>query len=149
MGPFSSIRAPFGGSLLRYRNHYELMATINSNLITVLKDVKGAAPQVLVLQRHYPTRSSPAIVDADLQFDLRTAFPSDRSKGKVKVQGEWLQATYEALSNKRSNLEVIVGAVFPYQQCPMCKGPEIVDYVAKGWIACKPLVDVMLKGSWK
>ena len=22
MGPFSSIRAPFGGSLLRYRNHF-------------------------------------------------------------------------------------------------------------------------------
>ena len=35
MGPFSSIRAPFGGSLLRYRNHRAKKSHINVRSCTL------------------------------------------------------------------------------------------------------------------
>ena len=134
---------------LGFEGFRELMEKVNSNLITTLKDAQGAAPHIIVLQRHYLGQRSAGVVDANLRFDLRTAFPSVRNKSKVKVQREWLKASYDALSRKRSNLQVIVGALFPYQYCSMCKSPKIIDHIAGTWIACKPMVDVMLKGSWK
>jgi len=120
------------------------MSQVNSNLNKTLRKAKGAVPWVDVHQRRFPSQRSTAIVDARLEFDLRTAFPS-RKKQPIKIQAEWLATTYDALANKRSNLEVLVGAIFPYNSCPVNKSPEILDYIAATWIACKPLLDVMLK----
>jgi hypothetical protein len=79
-------------------------------------------------------------------FDLRTAFPPAEKNDGVKAQPQWLQATYDALCHKRSNLQVVIGAAFPYRSCPATSKPEIIDTIADVWIACKPLLDVMLKG---
>ncbi len=124
----------------------DLMATVNNNLMKVLRKAKGAAPWVDMVQRRYPSQRSEAIVDARIEYDLRTAFPSRSLKQLVKTQPEWLKATYDALSKKRSNLQVAVGAIFPYGACNVTKSPEVLDHVANTWIACKPLLDVMLKG---
>lgn len=129
---------------LGFEGFSELMADVNNNLYKVLIKTEGAAPWVIVVQRRYPTQRSAAIMDARIEYDLRTAFPT-KGKQTVKVQQEWLKATYEALSRKRSNLQVAVGAIFPYRTCKMTSNKNIIDSIASTWIACKPLVDTLLK----
>jgi hypothetical protein len=129
---------------LGYDGFVDVMRQVNSNLSKALRNAKGAAPWVEIVQRRYPSQRSTAIIDARLEFDLRTAFPS-KKKQPIKTQTQWLQATYDALTKKRSNLQVAVGAIFPYNNCPAIKSPEILGYVAATWIACKPLLDVMFK----
>ena len=131
---------------LGYDGFKNLMRHVNKNFTKALRNAKGSAPMMNILQRRYPSQRSAAIIDAKLEFDLRTAFPGDK-KQAVKIQTEWLMATYDALSNKKSNLQVAVGAIFPYRGCDKTATPEILDYVAATWIACKPLLDVMLKSK--
>lgn len=121
-----------------------VLSEINKRLVKALRATPGAAPWCDVVQRRYPTQRSEAIVDARLEYDLRTAFPSLKPSN-VKAQLQWLQATYEALVNKKSNLQVSIGAVFPYRLCPSTANPEILDAIADVWIACKPLLDAMLR----
>ncbi len=132
---------------LGFNEFCAIMESVCKSLERELRSASGAAPWVEVVQRRYPTQSSPPIMDATLRFDLRTAFPSKGKGNQVKVQPQWLTATYDALAKKRSNLQVAVGAMFPYGKCTVIKQPEILDYVAGTWIACKPLLDVMLKGE--
>ena len=126
----------------------QLLSEVNVRLLKALASAKGAAPWCIVVQRRYPSQRSTPIVDAKIEYDLRTAFPPRNKDGKVKMQPQWLQATYDALSHKQSNLQVSIGASFPYSLCPETSKPEIVDTIAKVWIACKPLLDVMQKGRY-
>jgi len=129
---------------LGFEGFSELMAQVNDNLCKALKKAEGAAPWVVVVQRRYPSQKAAAIVDARVEYDLSTAFFA-RKKQSVKVQQEWLKATYEALAGKRSNLQVAVGAIFPYRACEVTGHPSIINSIANTWIACKPLLDVMLR----
>lgn len=129
---------------LGFEGFCELIGKVNNNLYQALNEAKGAAPWVIVVQRRYLTQRSAAIIDARLEYDIRTAFFS-RRKHSVKVQQEWLKATYDTLSRKNSNLQVAVGAIYPYRSCKMTKHPSIINYIANTWIACKPLLDVMLR----
>lgn len=131
---------------LGYDGFQELLANVNSRLLRALHKAPGASPRVIVAQRRYPTQRSPAILDAEIEYDLRTAFPEKRKGSKVRPQPQWLKATYDALSKKRSNLQVAVGAIFPYRTCPATKDQKIIDHVAQTWLACKPFLDVMLQG---
>jgi hypothetical protein len=63
-----------------------------------------------------------------------------RKKKPVRSQPQWLDAVYDALTHKTSNLQLAVGAEFSYGQCPVVNNPEILDYIAAVWIACKPLI---------
>ena len=63
----------------------------------------------------------------------------------IKMQPQWLDATYQALSNKESNLQLGIGARFSYEHCSGVNSPEILDYIAKTWIACKPIITKMLR----
>jgi len=133
---------------LGYDGFVDLMKQVNDNLSKALRNAKGAVPWVEIVQRRYPSQRSTAIIDARVEFDLRTAFPS-RKKQPIKIQTQWLTATYNALAKKRSNLQVAVGAIFPYKTCQVTKSPEILDYIAATWIACKPLLDMMISGKYK
>lgn len=133
---------------LGYDGFEELMGLVNKNLVKALKKAEGSAPWVDVVQRRYRSQRSAAIVDAKVEYDLRTAFPGT-SRHPVKTQPQWLLATYDALSNKRSNLQVAVGAIFPYRTCEKTQYPEILDYIETTWLACKPLLDLMIKGKYK
>lgn len=124
----------------------QLLAEVNVQLLKVLNTANGAAPTCIVVQRRYSSQRAAAILDARIEYDLRTAFPQPNKKGQVKVQPQWLQATYDALCNKKSNLQVEIGASFPYDFCPSTTKPEIVNTIAKVWIACKPLLDAMQDG---
>lgn len=120
---------------------------VASNLIGHLDDVSGAQPWVEVVQRHYKTPSSAPIIDARLEFDLRTALPQSNTQGKsnsrVKRQPEWLDAAFKAMANKRSNLQLAVGARFLHS-CTALHSPKAIDYIEGTWLACKPLLSAVL-----
>jgi hypothetical protein len=143
----SDIRPVFRRNIvmLGFAGFSDLMNEINQNLNEALKGATGAAPWVIVLQRRYSSQRSAAITDAILQYDLRTAFPGSENKQVVKAQSQWLAATYNALEHKKSNLQIAVGAIFPYKNCKAQKSQEILNYIAKTWLACKPLLKVMIK----
>lgn len=143
----SDIRPVFRRNIVRlgFAGFSDLMSKVNHNLNEALRGATGAAPWVIVLQRRYPSQRSDAIIDAMLQYDLRTAFPGSADAQMVKKQSQWLTATYNALEHKKSNLQVAVGAIFPYKNCKAQNGPEILNYIAKTWLACEPLLKVMIK----
>tara|TARA_R100001143_G_C3359743_1_gene134729 strand:- start:2279 stop:3550 length:1272 start_codon:yes stop_codon:yes gene_type:complete len=137
----NSLHRPFRKNLvaLGSEGFFEVMSELNKNLAICLKKAPDAVPIVTVLQRHYRTQSSPAVLDAHLEFDLRTAFPT-KSKSPVKIQKEWLEAAYQALINKKSNIHLSVGMVFPYDDGVITNDVKILDRVSEVWIACKPLI---------
>lgn len=62
----------------------------------------------------------------------------------VKQQPQWLEATYDALEERNSNLQLGVGAIFPFERCLAVREPEILNHVAAVWLSCKPLIDSLL-----
>lgn len=122
-----------------------LFRKLLDNFNTSLKGVNGAAAWVEVVQRRYPTQRSEPIIDARLQFDLRTAFEEQRGvRNSVKQQQQWLEATYDALAQKTSNLQLGVGAIFRYERCPGVHKAEILNHVANVWLGCKPLIETLI-----
>jgi len=114
---------------------------LEKNLRPVVERAKGAAkPTIYALQRHYPTQRSP-LIDARLEADLRTLVPG--SKAGVKHQPQWIEAIYEALCNKRSNIQLGVQVHFRYN-CPMVRSRKALDLFAHAWIAMWPLVRFVL-----
>lgn len=121
----------------------ELIGEVVDRMKPTIAKCKGVEPRVRLMQRHWPTRSSPPIQDALLIFDPRTALEGD---GPLKPQPEWMDAAFAALANKSSNLQLQVGAYFPYARCDVTRSREILDRMAEVWIACKPVVR-MLAGA--
>lgn len=112
----------------------------------VLRSVKGATPMVIILQRHFPSQRARGITDSLLRFDPRTAITTRRgTRAAVKLQPQWLRATYDALRARRSNLQFQIGAQFPYATCPAVHGRQIVDSIAKVWLACRPIIDATIE----
>ncbi len=122
---------------------FELLRSVERRLARALKGARGAAPLILTYQRRYPTQRSPAIVDAKLEFDLRTAFKSVKGKPRIGYQPQWLEATYRALTKKKSNLQIGIGAAFPYA-CPVVGTAKVLDCIAKAWLATEPVFRVLL-----
>lgn len=122
----------------------DLLKEANKRLVVALRKTKGAAPWCIVVQRRYSSQRAAAIVDARIEYDLRTAFRQNGDGAVIKTQPQWMRATYEALSNKRSNLQMSIGAVFPYDSASTTS-PTILKTVADVWIACKPLLEALLQ----
>jgi hypothetical protein len=108
---------------------------------TVLKADPGAAPYLMLLQRHYLSQRSDPITDALLEFDLRTIFPVD--KKTVKSQPEWVNAAFQSFSQRRSNLQLSVGFAFPYKRSKTVGTKQFDDIVERSWKACRPLLVAM------
>ncbi len=139
----NGIRREFRRNLLAggKEGFLELIGKVHENLHETLGAVQGALPYAEIVQRHYPWQRAEPIVDARLQFDLRTAFRGPkRWRKSVKRQPQWIEAVYSVLANKHSNVQVAVGAGFPYDRCPAVQTPGILDHIAGVWLACKPLI---------
>jgi len=119
------------------------MRLVNRNMVSILRSAKGAFPFVAMNQRRFPTRSSKPIVDGTMTFDLRTAFGGKNAS--VKVQSEWLSAMQSLMTNKKSHMEFGLGVSFPYEYCKKVQSATILDSLAESWLACKPLIDVMME----
>jgi len=141
----NGIRAEYRRRLLgRGLEHFVNLCTeVQGRLKKVLRNANGAVPWVHLVQRRYPTQRSIPIVDASLQFDLRTtgALPvAPRRRKTVKTQREWIEAAYKGLANRNSNLQFAIGVVFPYARCRAVGTPQILEYVAEVWLSCRPLI---------
>jgi hypothetical protein len=123
---------------------FEVMSHVNKNLLRVARDVTGAYPYASMTQRRFASQRAKASVDGAMSFDLRTAFPGGKMQ-KIKVQDQWLRALYSLITEKNSNLGWAVGMAFPYDKCAKTRKPIILDALANSWLACRPLLDEMLK----
>jgi hypothetical protein len=106
----------------------------------ILKLDSGARPFVEILQRHFLSRRSPPISDAELKFDPRTVV---HDKNRIKIQEEWLKATFEVFSNRRSNINIGIGLAFPYGASSSVRNSAFADVVEKSWLACRPILTSM------
>lgn len=126
---------------------FTMILAVAGDISKRLRKAKGAKPWMEVVQRHFPAMKSSGIEDARIEFDLRTALPKSTKRRKacrsVKSQPEWIEATYHAWSKKRSNLQICVGAIFPYT-CDVLHTRDALECIAATWLACKPLIKAAL-----
>lgn len=119
----------------------DLIREVLDHMRPIFTKCEDMEPRIRVMQRHWVTRSSAPVLDGYLIFDPRTAF--DGFDKRIKAQPEWLDAAFGCLANKNSNLQLQVGAYFPYARCEVTRSREILDRIAEVWIACGPLIDVL------
>jgi hypothetical protein len=106
----------------------------------------GGFPWVWLSQRHFLSQSSPAIPDAQVDFNPITAVQSKSLAPKTKYQPQWIEACYGALCRKHSNLEFAIGARFPYRFARGLNNPMVLGEIAAIWLACEPILN-RLKGK--
>jgi len=119
-----------------------LVGDVEARISKVVRQVKKACAFMTVIQRRYPSQRSAPIVDARIEFDLRTAVGTAASA--VKAQPQWVRAVFDALSAKRSNLQVAIGAILPYGDSHM-HSREILNVIAGVWGGCKPWLATILR----
>ena len=128
---------------LRSRSLADLVSQVLREMAPAMGKCPGMEPRLILKQRHWRTRSGPSFRDAYLNVDLRT-LRGDPDSG-VKKQPEWMEAAQRVVANKDSNLELQVGAIFPYDRCPAIQTPDALDHVASAWISCRPFIRWLLK----
>ncbi len=106
-----------------------------------VKKSKGAKPFMYVHQRHFLSQKSRGITDGRLEVDMRAL--TGCSKAGVKCQPEWIDAIYNLLTQKCSNMQFGVEVRFKYD-CPIVRSREVVYLFADTWVALKPLLDFVL-----
>ena len=118
----------------------EVVQAVVREFAPLVRKHKGIAPWFRGVQRRYPTQRSTPILDARIDFDLRTAIPAG---GPPKTQPVWLSAAYSAFANKAgSNYQILIGALLRYDRCPELQEPGAIDLIARSWLACKPFVEI-------
>lgn len=117
---------------------FDLIREVMGRLKPTIANCDGMEPRLRIMQRHWLTRSGPPVLDAMLNFDPRTAF-EDAGNG-VKYQPQWLDAAYAGLSNKNGNMQLQLGAFFPYARCDATRSRDLLDRMAETWIACQTLL---------
>lgn len=116
-------------------------ASSASTLRPVIGRSEGAKPVIYATQRHYQSQKSAPSVDARLDADLRTAIPGNR--GGVRYQPQWIEAIYNVLVNKRSNLQLGVLVEFSYA-CKLVRSPKAIELFADAWKAMSPLLEFVV-----
>jgi hypothetical protein len=127
---------------------YEDFCDITGEIVALSRKLQrkesGCQPRMSVTQRHFPVRNK-AVIDGQVEFDLRTAFPAEGEK--IKRQDEWIASAWESIVNKNSNLEVSIGVAFPYEQCKNLNSKSTIQLMSDAWLACKPISDFLMHGK--
>lgn len=92
-----------------------------------IRDSKGAKPMLYARQRHFLSRRSGGITDGWLEVDVR-ALAGDPD-ARIGRQPEWIDAIYNLLTNKRSNIQFGVEVRFKYD-CSIVRSREVVELFA-------------------
>jgi len=123
----------------------ELIFSIARGVSKVMHIDPSVQPYAKVLQRHYPSQSSPPIEDAVLRYDLRTVIRDGHSKSQ-KYQPEWLETTYTVMTGKKSNIQFEIGIEIPYQESKVIHTPKAIDLFEQAFLSLKPFIDLVIKG---
>ncbi len=119
---------------------------VTEKLTAAIGSSKSARPWILVQQRRATRGQQLDVRDGRIEFDPQTAVgPKTKSadQNEIKPQPQWLRATFSALANKSSNLEMCIGARFRYGDENL-RSPAMTDRVIDSWAACRPLLDAVL-----
>ena len=95
---------------------------------------------VHAVQRHYLSQRSKANIDGELKADLRTSVESESS---VKYQPQWVEALFNLLVNKRSNVQFGIEVEFPYSSS-IVRSAKVTELFVDAWKAMSPLLDLVL-----
>lgn len=120
-----------------------ILANIEKNYRQILGDVPNARPSVSMWQRHYKGHSV-CIEDGVMEIDFRTLI-DDEGTG-MKHQPMWLEAFYNILTNKRTNIQFATSIRFSYVDLQM-QSDDAIEVMVRGWLAMKPMLDFVIKGD--
>lgn len=123
-----------------------VVGDVRDEMRPLIRKCPGAQPRLRIQQRHWESRSGPPTNDALIEVDLRTGADGH---APVRKQPQWIDMVHAVLSQRRSNLELQIGAIFPYRTCPAIRTVKSLDLVAAAWIACNPLVSLLTPGDSK
>ncbi len=122
----------------------KILLNILHNLKPILNIEPEAKPFMRIIQRHYKNqRDITPSIDAELVFDLRTAFKTGRNN-QVKLQQQWINVAFDVMSNKKSNIQFQVGLEFSYNKCKTIKSSLAINLFIKSIIAMKPFLDLAM-----
>lgn len=117
----------------------DILLRISGSMETLLKSYPGSLPRIRAVQRRYPSQRSAPFIDAELIFDLRTAFEGNGPK----YQPQWTDALFSCFNNKNSNFQFQIGVFFPYDKCAAISTAGAIECIGESWIACRPLLDAL------
>lgn len=112
---------------------------VTAGMVRAIREAPGAKPVANLVQRHYASQRAEPVYDAVLRFDPRTAIGAHKA-AEVKHQPQWLRAAFDALDQRRSNLQFQIGVEFSYDRCPAVRSEHIAEVVAAAWLACEPML---------
>jgi hypothetical protein len=117
-----------------------LTEEVVKNLRALLRAHKGATPWFRGVQRRYLSQRATPLLDARIDFDLRTAV---QRGGPPKSQPRWLSAAYGSFVQKLgTNYQIQMGVLFRYDRCAELAAPNALKMVTEAWLGCKPLIDL-------
>ncbi len=122
----------------------ELMARLEEQLRPAIKRSTGAKSAFYAMQRHYKSQRSKPTVDGRIMADLRTCVASSTSD--VKYQPEWMNAIYNVLTRKQSNIQCGIEVQFDYG-CSIIRSPGAVELFVQSWLATRPLLELVLSSD--
>lgn len=126
-------------------SHDDFSERLDKSLSLIIKNlhkIGGYRPIIRVVQRHYKSQRSSAVIDGEMTVDLRACFGGEDSHTgrSIKAQEQWLKAVYELLNNKRSNIQFQIGVIFPYDLCPELKSRDADKLFVNSFRALNPFV---------
>ena len=102
----------------------------------------GMKPRLQLRHRKWPKGiGGVCVYIAHHDFDLRS-LKGDPGAG-IESRPYGITAVSIALRKKKkskANLELRIGASFPYRTCPAMREPGALDHLVAAWIACKPFI---------
>jgi hypothetical protein len=103
---------------------------------TLLIAEERAKPNVYLEQKHFKSQRGKPIFDGRMDFDLRTMI--DGGQDGVKFQPQWVESLFELLAGKKSNIQLGLGALFPYTKAT--ENESILRLVAESWLSLSPFL---------
>lgn len=120
---------------------HDVVTDIEKRIRPIIKRSKTAKPIIYATQRHYRSQRSQPSIDGRIEADLRTFVNSNSSR--IKYQPQWIDAIYEMLIHKKSNIQFGIEMRFDYS-CPVVRSPKAEGLFADSWKAMRPLIDFVL-----
>ncbi len=115
--------------------------------LSSLKLTAGSRPSpfVQVMQRHWLSRRTQPITDAEVEFSLNTLVSKNRLDKKVKENPSWASVMSGLIkSSRNANIECQVGLHYPYNSCKqILNSPKFSDHLALATATLLPFFELI------